>query len=192
MKPTDWIRHLEALGAPNPSDRPPDPTLLSGERGEQRLWRACLGEAPRTEILGDLLDDLLGELQAILGARRGALLSTDGFLAIEVWTECELAAVHALARCARHPDARIAAFSGDRVDEAVRWHLEHTQPDNATNRPWALHAFLLAEDGSGDPTAYAETLLHNMSATEARNEPLSRWILADCARELRLRGYGSA
>lgn len=184
MKPTDWIKHLEALGAPNPSDRPPDPTLLTGERGEQRLWRACLGESDQA--------DLIGHLQATLGDRRGALLSTDGFLAIEVWTECELAAVHALSRLARHTDARIAAFSGDRVVEAVRWHLEHTQPDNATNRPWALHAFLLAEDGSGDPTAYAETLLHNMSATEARNEPLSRWILADCARELRLRGYGSA
>ena len=184
MKPTDWIRHLEALGAPDPADRPPDPTLFGGDRGEQRLWRACLGEA------GD--GDILGWIKATVGDRRGALLSTDGFLAIEVWTECELAALHALARFARHRDAQVAAFSGDRVREAVRWHLEHTQPDNATNRPWGLHAFLLAEDGSGDPTAYAGTLLHNMSATEARNESLSRWILADCARELRVRGYGVA
>ena len=184
MKPLDWIRHLEALGATSPGDRPPDPTLLAGDRGEQRLWQACLGQVEST--------DLLGWISATLGNRRGALLSTDGFLAIEVWTECELTALHALARFARHPDPAIASFSGERAAEAIRWHLEHTQPDNATNRPWALHAFLLAEDGSGEPTAYAGTLLHNMSATEARNEPLSRWILADAARELQLRSFGAA
>ena len=104
-----------------------------------------------------------------------------------MWAECELAALHALHRLSRgSADARLR----DRVQEAVRWHLEHTQPDNSTNRPWALHVFLLADDavcgGSGDAALYAETLLHNMSATEARNEPLSRWILADAARELRL------
>jgi hypothetical protein len=78
----------------------------------------------------------------------------------------------------------------DRASEAIHWHLEHTQPDNSTNRPWALHAFLLADRpggiGAGDASLYAETLLHNMGATDARNEPLSRWILADAARELRL------
>ena len=89
MTPNDWIRHLEALGAISPGDRPPDPTLLAGDRGEQRLWQACLGQVEST--------DLLGWISATLGNRRGALLSTDGFLAIEVWTECELAALHALA-----------------------------------------------------------------------------------------------
>ncbi|MEY3022792.1 MAG: hypothetical protein RIS86_1990, partial [Planctomycetota bacterium] len=73
-----------------------------------------------------------------------------------------------------------------RLAEAIGWHLEHTQPDNSTNRPWALHAFLLADDGSGEAALYAETLLGNMRATEARDEPLSRWILADAANELRL------
>ena len=184
MKPLDWIRYLESLGANPSDDLPPDPTLLAGDRGEQRLWRACSGEVDSKA--------LLSWISGTLGNRRGALLSTDGFLAIEVWTECELAALHALSRFARHPDPAIAAFSGERTEEAIRWHLDHTQPDNATNRPWALHAFLLAEDGSGESTAYAGTLLHNMRATEARSEPLSRWILADCARELRLRGYGAA
>ena len=184
MNPADWIRHLESLGATAASDLPPDPTLLSGARGEQRLWRLCTGSTPGVEVFP--------EIRSVLGDRSGALLATDGFLAIEVWTECELAALHALTRFARDPNAEIAAFSAARVAQAVRWHLEHTQPDNATNRPWAIHAFLLAEDGTGEPTAYAGTLLNNMSATEARAEPLSRWILADAARELRLRSSGGA
>jgi len=110
--------------------------------------------------------------------------------AIEVWAECELAALHALHRLARTASPADSAALQDRASEAIHWHLEHTQPDNSTNRPWALHAFLLADRpggiGTGDASLYAETLLHNMCATDARNEPLSRWILADAARELRL------
>ena len=180
---SDWITHLERIG--NPSGAavpilPPDPTLLAGSRGEQRLWRLCSGPAAEQPAAGNTIAEVLGD-------RRGALLAPDAFLAIEVWAECELAALHALHRLSRgSADARLR----DRVQEAVRWHLEHTQPDNSTNRPWARHVFLLADDavcgGSGDAALYAETLLHNMSATEARNEPLSRWILADAARELRL------
>jgi hypothetical protein len=183
MNRTDWITHLERLG--NPSGEavptlPPDRTLLAGTRGEQRLWRLCAGEtAPDA--------DPTAVIASVLGDRRGSLLAPDAFLAIEVWAECELAAVHALHRLARELRAPHLL---DRAHEAILWHLEHTQPDNSTNRPWALHAFLLADgpvcQGSGDAAFYAETLLHNMSATEARNEPLSRWILADAARELRL------
>jgi hypothetical protein len=182
MRPQDWITHLDRLGSAEPAALPPDLTLLSGDRGEQRLWRACSGTVPDATVLE--------AIRVALGDRGGALLSTDTFLAIEVWTECELAALHALTRLARHRNVEIARFSAIRAEEAIRWHLEHTQPDNATNRPWAIHAFLLAEDGSGEPTAYAGTLLHNMTATDARDEPLSRWILADAARELRLRGFG--
>jgi len=177
MRREDWIRLLEHHGEPAPGAMPPDPTLVGGSRGEQILWRACAGEP---------VDPSAG----ITGAS-GALLKPDAYLAIEVWAECELAAVHALFRVVRErrSSAGSAALIADldrRLAEAVRWHLEHTQPDNSTNRPWALHAFLLADDGSGDAALYAETLLHNALATDARREPLSRWILADAARELRL------
>ena len=183
MTPRDWIHHLEGLGETPAADLPPDPTLFEGTRGEQRLWSACAGRVADERLSAWLLETL--------GDRRGSLLPPDGFRAIEVWTECELSAVHALGRFRRHPDRSIAAFSGERLAEAVRWHIEHTQPDNATHRPWAVHEFLLAEDGTGDATAYAGTLLHNMSASDARVEPLSRWIVADAARELRLGGFGS-
>jgi hypothetical protein len=118
----------------------------------------------------------------------GSLLAPDEFLAIEVWAECELSAVHALHRLVRERSTQGMETEplARRLTDAVRWHLEHTQPDNSTNRPWALHVFLLADDGSGEAALYAETLLHNVLATHARHEPLSRWILGDAARELRM------
>lgn len=171
MDIVDWIRILESAGQPDPGPLPPDPTLLSGERGEQVLWRACAGER---------LDP------ASVSARgTGPLLAPDAYLAIEVWAECELAALHALHRLARGSGAAGGPLRR-RVRQAAEWHLEHTQPDNSTNRPWSLHVFILLGDASGEGALYAETLLHNMTATDARKEPLSRWIVADAARELRM------
>ena len=69
-----------------------------------------------------------------------------------------------------------------RIDDVRRWHLEHTQPDNATNRPWALHVFLTM--GTPEAVHYAETLLHN--AMVGGPDPLSARILVDAARELGL------
>ena len=180
MTRDDWIRHLSALGGAEAAPLPPDRTLFEGPRGEQLLWRTCRDRPEQGPAVA----------REVLGSRRGPLLSKDAFLAIEVWTECELAALHALHRLARHAaaigDPAGAAYLSARSSEAIAWHLEHTQPDNATNRPWAIHAFLMADDPTGDASAYAGTLLHNMSASEARGEPLSRWILADAARELAL------
>jgi hypothetical protein len=189
----DWIRHLEHLGTPDAGALPPERTLLSGDRGEQRLWRACAGEPV----------DLAAVLAPSAGAPTpdrttlvpgdGPLLAPDGYLAIEVWTECELSALHALHRLIRTRHPALPSDAAARLDAAVRWHLEHTQPDNSTNRPWALHVFLRASLGQriaavepGAARFYAETLLHNMTATEARDEALALWILADAARELRL------
>ena len=174
MKVTDWILLLESIGQTDPGPLPPDPTLFAGTRGEQALWRACRGER-------------LDPSSLVAGRGKGPLLATDAYLAIEVWAECELAALHALHRLARESGAAGEALRA-RVREAAMWHLEHTQPDNSTNRPWALHVFLLLDDPSGEGALYAETLLHNMTATDARNEPISRWIVADAARELRLGG----
>jgi len=178
MNTADWIRLLETKALP-PGDAgavtelPPDPTLFAGDRGEQRLWRACRGEPI--------------DVGPLLAGRSGSILAPDAYLAIEVWAECELAALHALHRLARQPGQDRAALLR-RAREAALWHLEHTQPDNSTNRPWALHVFLLLGDDGGEGGLYAETLLHNMAASDARSEPLSRWILADAARELRLVG----
>jgi len=99
---------------------------------------------------------------------------------LEVWTERELAGLHALHRLAqRDKNAPLAR----RAFNAARWHLQHTQPDNATNRPWATQVFLLLERQDNAPEArlYAETLIHNCMVTSGRPDPLSAEILRDAA-----------
>jgi hypothetical protein len=165
-----WSEHLATVsGLPVVAGSSPPPEALRAARPgtsspDLELWRAALGLA-RLEVPG-------GD---------GPLHPWSGTGAIEVWTEEELSALHALWRLARlrsHAGARARALS------AARWHLEHTQPDNATNRPWALHVFLI--EGSAEARAYAGTLLHNALAMEGRATALSAWILMDAAAELRL------
>lgn len=178
MRTADWHVHLHRLAGGTEGrevpDLPPDATLLAGSRGEQVLWRHLAG------------DPSADPEPVLLRAASGPILAPDAFLAIEVWAECELAAIHAGHRVCRLRGPAASAPLRARLATALRWHLEHTQPDNSTNRPWAIHAFLLADDGSGEAALYAETLLGNMLATHARDEALSQWILADAARELRL------
>ena len=173
--PEQWIRALRAAAGPGtvPDLDGPPPSFRSPKDADGVLWAAVTpGAAPSALEAADRL----------LAARPGSSLAdAEGYLALEVWTECELSALHALARLLRlAPTASRRA----RFAELCRWHLEHTQPDNATNRPWAVHVFA----GSPEPerVLYAETLLHNVSASDARHEPLSRWILLDAARELEL------
>lgn len=193
--PLDWPALLDAM-APGPPPASLDglpPAHFLAKGADAVLWRAIAvaedspadARSSAEALHGSDVPqrvDALREAEALLrGAATGPLLPPDGFDSLEVWTECELSALHALWRLARispHP-ARAA-----RLQALIAWHLEYTQPDNATNRPWALHAFV--RQGSPEAHLYAETLLHNVSASEARHEPLTRWILRDSARELRL------
>jgi hypothetical protein len=105
--------------------------------------------------------------------------------ALEVWTECELSALQALVWIAlqRHDDEILT-----RTLDAARWHLEHTQPDNATNHPWGIPTFLLLasrqHDIARESELYASTLLHNSLVTSGTPDPLSQRILTDAARQL--------
>jgi hypothetical protein len=135
-------------------------------RGEIGLWWA-------------LTDDRV-DVDAIIGeADQGSLLPRDDYSAIEVWTDADLSAIHALWRLARDHDRE--DWRG-RVESARDWHLEHTQPDNATNRPWALHVFLVG--GTPECAQYAETLLHNCMSFGGVPDALSAWILLDAANAL--------
>jgi hypothetical protein len=169
-----WVRHLQITsGLPLQAGSPPPAAALRASRPgavalDAALWTACAGSGAGIDVPVDLQAD-------------GPLHAWQGSGAIEVWTEVELSALHAswrLARTGPWPALR------QRIERAMRWHLEHTQPDNATNRPWALHAFLL--EGSPEGRAYAGTLLHNAIAMGGTPEPLSAWILMDAAAELDL------
>ena len=102
---------------------------------------------------------------------------------IEVWTEIELASLQALWWHARRsPEVRGRALS------QARWLMAELQPDNGTNRPWALATFAeLATAGDTDAGLYADTLLHNCQVSMGRPDLLSTVILLDASASLRER-----
>lgn len=149
------------------------PCVLAGGGPDEVLWHAAVSPDD---------GERSGAADRLLAARPGtSLVDPARFAALEVWSECELSALHALARLAR---LRPSAARTARLEGLVAWHLEHTQPDNATNRPWAVHVF--AARPEPESWLYAETMLHNVAASDARNEALSRWILLDASREAEL------
>jgi len=106
---------------------------------------------------------------------------------IEVQTESELCLLHALWQHA----TRRGAPPGlrERCRERCDRLIDTLQPDNATNRPWAIHVFALAGAGFlGPPRSeadhYAQTLLHNCRVSLARPDTMSAQILADAAESL--------
>ena len=180
----EWIGHLRStalcppvpaslgLGDMEPAFRsfalgePLTPPSTPIERAEAGLWWALVDQRVRVE-------EVLAEAPA------GPLFEQSRYRSLEVWTEAELSGLHALWHLAHRSGS---ARWRERVEQVRNWHLIHTQPDNATNRPWSLHVFV--EGGSAESHLYAETLLHNCLAIEGRPEPLSALILRDAARAL--------
>jgi hypothetical protein len=168
-----WIRLLESA-APPCGSAVPDPALLGDpRRPECRIW-SLVSEADATgnaPAIG-------AQLRAMVQAAPGPLLVHGDRDTIETWTEGELCSIHALIRIAAHDP-----WWRERLQSAVDWHLEWTQPDNATNRPWGIHVFLAL--GGLEGRMYAETMLHNAQAGGAQQDPLVAWALGDAARWLR-------
>ena len=164
-----WI----AGDAPAPAQKPPD--------ADELLWR-CVAD-PGLAGWGEETGLSLGRDALFPALRERAT--------IEVWTERELAGLHALLWLAvRERDERAMA----RLLDAADWHLEHTQPDNATNRAWAAHVFALLASRRDLPDArlYAETLVHNCMVTSGAPDALSAVILRDAAAALgQVHGFGS-
>lgn len=160
-------------------------SAASPSSADDRLWSALL-----TRPLGDFSEQvrdclrtdalLAGDAVALLPGPAIRQASLESGNPIEVWTETELAGLHALWWHARgEPTGTLMRV----VDAAVEWHLEHTQPDNATNHPWAAHVFLLdwVKHRREESRLFAETLVHNCQVTFGRPDQLSAWILLDCA-----------
>ena len=182
---TQWIEHLRSIAEPVAISTG---KLGAGELDAPFRAAACgecvpLPDEPvqRGEIgLWWALTDERVDIDAIISTpTNGSILPQNMFRAIEVWTDADLSALHALWWLAAKHD-RPDWFA--RIEKARNWHIANTQPDNATNRPWALHVFLLA--GSAECNHYAQTLLHNCLTMNGRPDPLSAFILLDAARAI--------
>jgi hypothetical protein len=121
--------------------------------------------------------------------------------AIEVWTDAELATLHAMSwACMRERDAARAATFAKRMLSAAAWLIDEVQPDNATQRPWAIHVFAAIGTEWRPPCDaawpawpawpasqvanadhYAQTLLHNALVAREAMDKFSAWIARDSA-----------
>lgn len=103
---------------------------------------------------------------------------------LEVWTETELQGLHALWWLAHERDD---AWLSRRIDRARAWLVEHIQPDNATNTPWAVHVFAIAAAETNDAVSdlFAGQLVHNSIVGSGSPDRRSAWVLLDAAAAIR-------
>ncbi|GAB5495406.1 MAG: hypothetical protein Phyf2KO_04860 [Phycisphaerales bacterium] len=184
-----WIDRLSAASRLTLGEDPQAAMerILHGPTGNIRLAGLvadALGRQSKTDLEPESLDEVLflatlgrHECPVIPGNSAGITGEPTG-PAIEVWTETELAAVHA-AWSLGH-DWRTEAR------RAAAWLVDNIQPDNATNRPWGVHVFvsLAHETGGAQYELYAQTLLHNCQVMTGRPDDFSAMILLHAAREL--------
>ncbi|CAG0950291.1 hypothetical protein PHYC_00163 [Phycisphaerales bacterium] len=147
-------------------DMPADP------RPDELAWWCCHTRAAYHRLPIDWIAD-------------GRLFRDLGDDAIETWTDAELSSLHALSwegLRARSP----AILS--RITRAAEWLLAEVQPDNATERPWAVHFFAaMSLDAARTPESraradlYAQTLLNNALVGRERPDRFSACILWDAA-----------
>ncbi len=153
-----------------------------GVRDDEALWWALHDPAINVDALlapeANLSARGVEMMPPLLGRAAGT---------IEVFTESQLSAMHALwhlARVRKRPDYR------DRCLRVASWFIEHIQPDNATNHAWAIHVFVVlgATQGAelgGSAIAYASTLLHNCRVQLGVPDRFSRELIGDAADALR-------
>lgn len=162
------ISHLLGLFAGTYADS-------SGGGPEEQLWRAVLEPGLSLDCI-----DIHGSSELIPSARS---------LGLEAWTEMELSCLHAL--------STIAAIRRDeavwaRCRRAAEWHLAELQPDNATNRPWAVHAFVAISETHPHALMHAGTLVHNACVERGRPERRSALIMLHSAMVLRMLAQGAS
>lgn len=144
----------------------------AGASVDVQLWASACGG--RADVPGVI--DPAGD---------GPLIAIDAQLGIELWTQRELASLHALWWIARRDDGWV-----DRLDRALRWHVRSIQPDNATGHPWAVCAFidLWWRTGDGDAQLHAQQLVHTTLIARGVPDRFSALLLIDAAGGLDLVG----
>lgn len=152
--------------------------------------RAAPGPTP-AGVAGDVAlwwavhDHRLDPAAIIAGgtAGSGPLLGPGSRRTLEVGTESELGALHALWQLAK---LRGQPQWAERCLAAAAWLVDNLEADNATAHPWAAHVFieLAIVRSVAEAELYAGSLLHACQAVNGRADAFSGFILADAAEEL--------
>lgn len=199
----EWSRRLRRIAQPvlaetpavrlaGPEERAAFAERFTDEAGHRRVWDRFLlarvlrvPAAPRSEAW-------LWSWHAALGLPAAEPPASPPFFArpdawtLEQETEKELSGLHGWTWLLRDGvrDARFEA--------AMDWVLANIQPDNATNHPWAIHAFLRrAARGDDFARLYAEAMLHCSIVHLGRPDRLSAFILLDAADHLHSESRGA-
>lgn len=147
-------------------------TQSIASRNDLNLWNQAATLSPNHDVVSSIVSE--DPTWLALSARQ---------IGIEVWTQSELCALHALSWLGPRYEKRAFAAATNLILEL--------QPDNATNHPWGVHLFAHMECTTGDRDAgmYAESLLHNCMASSAIPDHFSALILLDAAKWIKSRPY---
>ena len=171
-----------------------DPPLLAWVLGVE-LWEPPSTTRRDVRLWAALTEPTVDPL-SLIDSPAGPIAPEAREEGIEVWTEIELASLQALwwhsspsrERMRSNRDAQLGEpchLVRTRARSHARWLMAELQPDNGTNRPWALATFAeLAAGGDTDAALYAETLLHNCQVTLGKPDLLSTVLLLDASRLL--------
>lgn len=166
----------DEFGHRRPIDEPLLRCVLS------RSVRAPSGEMPVDERLWWCLASRDSFPPRVLRAAGGALTPGFGREPIESWTEREMRVVHA---AINHAISSRDSTLFDRVIDAADWLMDNVQTDNATNRPWGVHAVIIRGVlGHTHAEHDAAGMVHAATAATGEADRLSQIILLDAARAL--------
>jgi hypothetical protein len=160
-----------------------------GDLAAEACWTALALQAAGKIFIRDAWTDLAGDVFGKLVRRQhesGAFLSADLSDNPETLWYHELVILHAAASHAVQMEDRALASA---VAKATKFHLSQTQPDHATNQPWALFAFIW----NPETRTLADALLHNQAMLAGAQDasspsPLTLMLLADALYCLKLFG----
>ena len=153
-----------------------------GSRATELAWTALALHRAGRIFIRDAWTDLAADTFGRFTKRQqssGAFLETSGSDNPETAWYHELVLLHAVASYAVQAEDRTLA-SG--VRRATEFHAAHTQPDHATNQPWALYAFIWNET----TRPLAEQMLHACATQAPAENHITLMLLADALYCLRL------
>ncbi len=160
---------LPAYALSQVEERPTDRQIRTPETNSASLGMAWSCSAWNT-LAGGLRDSEPIERLILSQTTAGHFLNPTANDNLESWWYSELILLHAMGTFAAITRSAQAFTT---VHKAATYHLNETQPDHATNEPWAIFPFLL----QAETRSLADQLLHNARMMPATATSLM--LLAD-------------